>query len=57
MADSLAEAIGDGPPDYTFRYDGIDSWAWATRGGETLIVEPGRDGVVQYYYRGRSSAP
>ncbi|MBN8486081.1 MAG: hypothetical protein J0L50_15060 [Sphingomonadales bacterium] len=57
MADSLADTIGDGPPDYTFRYDGIDSWAWTTRGGETLIVEPGRSGVVQYYYRGRSSAP
>lgn len=57
MADSLAEAIGDAPPDYTFRYDGIDSWAWTTRGGETLIVEPGREGVIQYYYRGRSSAP
>ena len=57
LADSLAAAIGDAPPDYTFRYDGIDSWAWVSRAGETLIVEPGRDGIVQYYFYQGETAP
>jgi len=57
QADSLAQALGDSPPDFTFRYDGIDCWAWVSRGGEVLIVEPGRDGVVQYYFDQGESAP
>lgn len=57
LADSLAQAIGDAPPDYGFRYDGIDNWAWLSRGGEMLIVEPGREGVVQYYFYRDETAP
>ncbi|MBN8501589.1 MAG: hypothetical protein J0M19_10615, partial [Sphingomonadales bacterium] len=57
LADGLAEAIGDAPPDFTFRHDGIDSWAWASRNGEMLIVEPGREGVVQYYFYRNETAP
>ncbi|MFM5949169.1 MAG: hypothetical protein ACKOPM_08060, partial [Novosphingobium sp.] len=50
MADTLADAIGDAPPDYTFRVNGNDCWAWQTRTGEMLIVEARRDGIVQYFY-------
>ena len=57
QADGFADAIGDAPPDFGFRYDGIDSWAWVSRAGETLIVEPAREGIVQYYYAPRATAP
>ena len=57
QADSYAGALGNSPPDFTFRYDGADCWAWVSRTGEVLIVEPGRDGVVQYYFGPRETAP
>ena len=57
LADSLAGAIGDAPPDFVIRYDGIESWVWLSRSGEMLIVEPGREGIVQYYFIGGGSAP
>lgn len=57
LADSLAGAIGDAPPDFVVRYDRIDSWVWLSRSGEMLIVEPGREGIVQYYFRSGASAP
>lgn len=57
QADGFADVIGNSPPDFAFRYDGIESWAWISRAGETLIVEPGRDGIVQYYYAPRATAP
>ena len=57
MADSLADAIGNAPPDFSFSYDGVDCWVWLTRSGEMLIVEPGRNGVVQYYYARNATSP
>ncbi len=57
QADGLADVIGNSPPDYAFRHDGVENWAWVSRAGETLIVEPGRDGVVQYYFAPRATAP
>ena len=57
LADSLAGAIGDAPPDFVVRHDRIDSWVWLSRSGEMLIVEPGREGIVQYYFIGGGSAP
>ncbi len=57
QADSYASALGNSPPDFTFRYDGTDSWAWQSRSGEVLIVEPGQGGVVQYYFGPRDTAP
>ncbi|MBS3930275.1 MAG: hypothetical protein KGZ65_03500, partial [Sphingomonadales bacterium] len=57
QADSYAQVLGDSPPDFTFRYNGIDCWAWVSRAGEVLIVEPGQEGVVQYYFAVRETAP
>lgn len=57
QADGLADVIGNSPPDYAFRHEGVENWAWVSRMGETLIVEPGRDGVVQYYFAPRATAP
>ena len=57
QADSYANALGNSPPDFTFNCDGVDCWAWVSRSGEVLIVEPGRDGVVQYYFGPRATAP
>ena len=57
QADSLAQAFGNSPPDFTFDFDGIDCWAWLSRDGEALIVEPGRDGVRQYFYAPRQTSP
>lgn len=57
QADSFGSVLGRSPPDFTFRYDGIDCYAWISRAGEALIVEPGRDGVVQYYFAPNESMP
>lgn len=57
QADSLAQAFGNSPPDFTFSCDGIDCWAWVSRDGEILIVEPGRYGVQQYFFAPRQTSP
>ncbi len=57
QADILAQAFGNSPPDFTFTCDGIDCWAWVSRDGEVLIVEPGRSGVEQYFFAAQQSAP
>ena len=57
QADSLAQAFGNSPPDFTFNCDGVDCWAWLSRDGEVLIVEPGRDGVRQYFYAPHQTSP
>lgn len=57
QADSLAQAFGNSPPDFTFTCDGVDCWAWVSRDGEVLIVEPGRSGVQQYFFAANQSAP
>ena len=57
QADSYAQALGSSPPDFTFNCDGVDCWAWISRDGEVLIVEPGRRGVQQYFFAAHQSAP
>jgi hypothetical protein len=57
QADSLAQAFGNSPPDFTFSCDGVDCWAWVSRDGEVLIVEPGRAGVQQYFFAARQTSP
>ncbi len=56
-ADGLAQAIGDAPPDFAFRFDGRDAWAWVSDAGEAMIVEPSPYGVIQYYFGPRAAAP
>ncbi len=56
-ADGLAQAIGDAPPDFAFRFDGRDAWIWQSNEGEAMIVEPSPYGVIQYYYAPRAAAP
>ena len=56
-ADSFANALGKSPPDFSFDCGGYDCYGWVSRAGEVLIVEPGRDGVVQYYYAPGDTAP
>ena len=57
QADSFASALGKSPPDFSFDCGGYDCYGWVSRAGEALIVEPGRDGVVQFYYAPGDSAP
>ncbi|MFI4936808.1 MAG: hypothetical protein ACHP7N_19565, partial [Caulobacterales bacterium] len=55
-ASSLANALGDAPPDYAFDYQGAQPWAW--RGGGYLrVAEPTPDGERDYYYDAGSSYP
>lgn len=56
-ADSFANALGKSPPDFSFDCGGYDCYGWVSRAGEVLIVEPGRDGVVQYYYAPGDTSP
>lgn len=57
QADSYAQAIGNSPPDFSFECGGVDCWAWISRAGEVLIIEPARDGVLQYFYAPRETSP
>ena len=57
QADSYAQAIGNSPPDFSFACGGVDCWAWISRDGEVLIVEPARDGVLQYFFAPRETSP
>lgn len=56
-AEGLARAIGSAPPDFTFRFDGREAYAWVSNEGEMLIVEPSPLGVIQYYFTPRAAAP
>ncbi|MCR5877844.1 hypothetical protein [Phenylobacterium sp. J367] len=38
------------PPDYGFRYDDLEPWAWQTAGDELMFAEPLDDGYRFYYY-------
>ena len=57
QADSYAQAVGNSPPDFSFDCNGVQCWAWISREGEVLIVEPGRDGVLQYFFGPRQTSP
>jgi len=39
-ADALLATVGASPPDFGFRFDGIDGWAWQLSGGELVLAEP-----------------
>ena len=56
-ADSFAGALGKSPPDFSFDCGGYDCYGWVSRAGEVLVVEPGRDGVVQYYFAPGDTSP
>lgn len=49
-ADSLARAIGQAEPDFTFRADDHPVWAWEAADGELLLVEPKGDDVLQFFF-------
>ena len=51
-ADALLDTVGASPPDYGFRYDGIDCWAWELNGGDRVLAEP-----VDNHYRFYAFAP
>ncbi|MEK6540828.1 MAG: hypothetical protein AABZ45_01770 [Pseudomonadota bacterium] len=57
QADGFASAIGSSPPDYSFRYGRNDAWMWNGVRGESLIMESGQRGDVQYYFQPRGSLP
>lgn len=57
QADGFASAIGASPPDYSFRYGRNDAWMWNGVRGESLIMESGQRGDVQYYFQPRGSLP
>lgn len=57
QADGFASAIGASPPDYSFRFDQADAWAWVGLSGELLLMERARDGDLQYYFAARSATP
>jgi hypothetical protein len=48
-ADTLLDAIGDAPPDFSFAYDGNDIWGWRTSTGHEIYAEP-LGGTIRYYY-------
>jgi hypothetical protein len=39
-ADALLDAIGTSPPDYGFRFEALDCWAWAMSDGYLVLAEP-----------------
>ncbi|RYE00926.1 MAG: hypothetical protein EOP61_12665, partial [Sphingomonadales bacterium] len=51
-ADALWEAIGDAPPDFSFRFEGLEPWAWQTADGHQIMVEDAgaRGGIRSYYF-------
>jgi hypothetical protein len=49
-ADALLDAMGTSPPDYGFRFDGIDCWAWAMADGSTILAEPLGDDYRYYIF-------
>lgn len=57
-ADSLWEAIGDAPPDYSFTFEDAAPWAWRTGDGHVIIVEDaGDNGIRSYYFEPGQDAP
>lgn len=57
QADEFARVIGSAPPDFAFTFDGVEAWSWVSGDGETLLVEPARSGVIQYYYDRQAASP
>ncbi|MDH7975794.1 hypothetical protein QH494_26725, partial [Sphingomonas sp. AR_OL41] len=53
-ADALANAFGESPPDFSFRFASNGTWdtdwAWQARDGHMMIVEPIADQRRSYFY-------
>ncbi|MDB5709411.1 MAG: hypothetical protein JWL96_1481, partial [Sphingomonas bacterium] len=56
-ADALAGLFGGSAPDFSFRYDGGEDWAWRASDGHMMIVEPVGDQRREYYYVADSDRP
>ena len=49
-AEALANAFGESPPDFSFRFGADEDWAWQARDGHMMIVEPVADQRRSYFY-------
>ncbi len=56
-ADMLARMFGNAEPDFGFPFDGGYAYAWRTRTGEMMIIEPRRNEVLQFFYDAGAMAP
>ncbi|MBO9715176.1 hypothetical protein [Sphingomonas sp.] len=56
-ADALSDAIGDAPPDESFRFAGGTPLAWMLDDGSVMIVETEPDGPHSYYYEPGAEGP
>ena len=56
-ADALLDTVGASPPDFGFRYDGIDGWAWQLSGGELVLAEPVGDHYRFYAFAAGEAYP
>ena len=56
-ADALLDTVGASPPDYGFRYDGIDCWAWELSGGDLVLAEPVGDHYRFYAFAAGDAYP
>ena len=57
LAAMIGTVIGDSPPDYGYRYDDVQPWAWRTNDGYYRYAEPVRGGYRYYYYEPRATRP
>ena len=56
-ADMLARRFGNAEPDFGFPFDGGYAYAWRAPTGEVMIVEPRREGSLQFFYAPGAVAP
>lgn len=57
-ADALWAALGDAPPDFTLRFDGVVPWGWQTKDGYQIFVEDlGAGGIRSYYFAPGEETP
>ncbi|MGN6820918.1 MAG: hypothetical protein ACTHJR_19850 [Sphingomonas sp.] len=49
-ADALLDAMGTSPPDYGFRFEGVDCWAWSMSDGYLVLAEPLGDDYRFYVF-------
>ncbi|MEO5494505.1 MAG: hypothetical protein ABIR08_10825, partial [Sphingomonas sp.] len=56
-ADSLLDTVGASPPDYAFRFGGVDCWAWELSGGDMVLAEPVGDHYRFYAFGPGDSLP
>jgi len=49
-ADALLDAMGTSPPDYGFRFEGLDCWGWSMSDGYLILAEPLGDDYRFYVF-------